>query len=371
MKTAVVLAFDRLALRFLGCYGNTSQPTPNIDRVAAESVVFDEHFAWNVDPKAAMQTMWNAGDGSNHRLRELSKAGVETHAITQRADRAFGLPSEAFGSYWELPADSTFERLFSSAAQTLREWATEEQRNQRLLWIQCPPIPITYEVDDRPSALSQQYAEGIQSIDALLGAVWDAAISLERNGNVLFVLMSVLGQPLNEHETLPEEFQLPEEFCNLGEATVHTPLIVHVTNHEAGTRRREIVQSTDLPPTLLDWFDVDMTAGDSINLLKLPGDDSTKPPREFAILRDDDRAFGIRNSDFYLTATAERLAEEDVPIDTADVPEELLLDLSGVRLFVKPDDLWEVHDVSEQEPETVLELLAQLRQSIGANTSRD
>lgn len=43
MKTIVIL-MDSLNRRFLPAYGNTWVRTPNIDRLAARSCVFDNHF---------------------------------------------------------------------------------------------------------------------------------------------------------------------------------------------------------------------------------------------------------------------------------------------------------------------------------------
>src|SRR5205823_4132788 len=40
----LVLDVPGLHLGYLGCYGNDWVGTPNIDRLAAESVVFDRHF---------------------------------------------------------------------------------------------------------------------------------------------------------------------------------------------------------------------------------------------------------------------------------------------------------------------------------------
>src|SRR5438094_626669 len=40
----LVLEARGLHLGFLGCYGNNWIATPNLDRVAAEGVVFDRHF---------------------------------------------------------------------------------------------------------------------------------------------------------------------------------------------------------------------------------------------------------------------------------------------------------------------------------------
>ena len=49
---AIVVTFDRLATRLIGCYGNEWIETPNFDRLAATSTVFDNHFTDSVGPLA-------------------------------------------------------------------------------------------------------------------------------------------------------------------------------------------------------------------------------------------------------------------------------------------------------------------------------
>src|SRR5262249_50021857 len=41
----LVLNADSLHLGYIGCYGCEWVPTPNLDRLAAEGIVFDQHFA--------------------------------------------------------------------------------------------------------------------------------------------------------------------------------------------------------------------------------------------------------------------------------------------------------------------------------------
>ena len=52
MKILVVEA-SAVHLGFVGCYGNEWVATPNLDRLAAESVVFDQHIADAPEPFAA------------------------------------------------------------------------------------------------------------------------------------------------------------------------------------------------------------------------------------------------------------------------------------------------------------------------------
>ena len=50
---AIILVARGLQLGALGCYGNAWIDTPALDTLAAEGIVFDQHFADNVDPAGA------------------------------------------------------------------------------------------------------------------------------------------------------------------------------------------------------------------------------------------------------------------------------------------------------------------------------
>src|SRR5690348_5615076 len=60
---ALVLTLRGCHLGYLGCYGNGWIATPNVDRLAAQGVVFDQHLADVPDPVIARRT-WR--DGRHH-----------------------------------------------------------------------------------------------------------------------------------------------------------------------------------------------------------------------------------------------------------------------------------------------------------------
>src|SRR5262245_17140195 len=50
---AVLLMVRGLSAGYVGCYGNEWLATPTLDRLAAEGVVFDQHFVDRPDPMGA------------------------------------------------------------------------------------------------------------------------------------------------------------------------------------------------------------------------------------------------------------------------------------------------------------------------------
>jgi arylsulfatase A-like enzyme len=65
MNTIVVVC-NSLPLGFLGAYGNAWIETPNLDRLAAEGVVFDHHFPENLTTLPTRRSWWTGRYGFPH-----------------------------------------------------------------------------------------------------------------------------------------------------------------------------------------------------------------------------------------------------------------------------------------------------------------
>src|SRR5215208_5054063 len=59
----VVLVCNSFHLGFLGAYGNGWIETPNLDRLAAEGVVFDHHFPENLTTIPTRRSWWTGRYG--------------------------------------------------------------------------------------------------------------------------------------------------------------------------------------------------------------------------------------------------------------------------------------------------------------------
>src|SRR5215468_4085313 len=65
---AVVVAFDRLPISFLGFHGNAWIDTPNFDRLAAGSAVFEQHYADELAPALFQRGWWSGRVGCREPL---------------------------------------------------------------------------------------------------------------------------------------------------------------------------------------------------------------------------------------------------------------------------------------------------------------
>src|SRR6266581_1547354 len=114
MKIIVIEAIG-LHLGYLGCYGNDWVATPNLDRVAAEGIVFDWHLA--DQPELQLTTPWH--------------------------ERSVGTGHYALPGYPPIAPEATMmprvvpcETLTTLAAETLRAL----NANDAWLWIEGPSL---------------------------------------------------------------------------------------------------------------------------------------------------------------------------------------------------------------------------------------
>ena len=59
----IVVVCNSLHLGFLGAYGNPWIETPNLDRLAAEGIVFDHHFPENLTTLPTRRSWWTGRYG--------------------------------------------------------------------------------------------------------------------------------------------------------------------------------------------------------------------------------------------------------------------------------------------------------------------
>ena len=159
MKT-LVISLRGFHLGYAGCYGNEWISTPALDRLAAGSVVFDQHFA-DVPDGAAARRGWRSGryqlpavdeDAPGAAvgpdlLDELRRGGVRT-ALVVDGSRPFAAD---FAHGWDrvdvvrsLSGEATFlEQTLEAARVALEQLASAERW---LLWVDLAPLLPPWEV---------------------------------------------------------------------------------------------------------------------------------------------------------------------------------------------------------------------------------
>jgi hypothetical protein len=372
MKTAVVMAFERLPLCLLGCYGRNPSPTPHIDRFADESVVFDWHFAENVDSTDAATHAWWTGrfqfpiSDTNQRrqgilFEVLSAAHVEIAGVCEPVSKSISFPRTRTVTVTDVRRSAGSQELFREASTRLAHRRTGTGRD-RLLWILSSEIAVPN--DGRVGNAMQ-----LRAVDESFGRFFEIVRnhSRETGQQLLVIVTAAAGMPDDNPEADRTANRLPPELRGIAESNVHTPMIVHCAGSYGGLRQSSLVQNVDLAPTLLDWFGVDFEncplEGES--LLPMLRHETVTAGRDFVCFGDGPRSCGIRTREFCLLVPSSEL-ERTVPVAADSDPTVIP---PNVRLFVKPDDAWEVHNIAGQEPETVANLLDRLREFVSQRGS--
>jgi arylsulfatase A-like enzyme len=298
MKATLIIA-DGLRPADIGPYGNEWLPTPNLDRLAAESIVFDQHFT---DRPSSI----------------TFRARFELSATQQLS--AIGLPSEVrVTEYRDLlppwnPPDSCLESAFE-------DWEFEDEPAP---WLD--PQPGWFDANDAagPKRLRRTHAAAVLQFDEWLGAI------LDRNPDGALIVTSWRGQNLGEHGMVGD-FR-PWLF----EEMVHVPLIVRLPQREqSGRRVAHLTQPVDIVATL---FDVcrDEHPADWHGHSLLPLCRGGGPIRSYAVMahwQPGAAELALQTPDVKIILPTE------VPHD--DPPRRAML-------FVKPDDRWDVNDLRQQ-----------------------
>ena len=141
---AIVVTFDSLRLDSLGCYGSQWDQTPYFDRLAAESVTFDQHFS--VDALAGWTrdgSFWSELSSAGVGLTLVSEEGSLLAAEASRLERDTGATCRSVVSTYGLSmneSDMPFARLTALVDEELARSLAGPHQNS-LLWIGSVGVP--------------------------------------------------------------------------------------------------------------------------------------------------------------------------------------------------------------------------------------
>lgn len=363
-----ILVFDPwdVNLAYLGCYGCEWVATPHLDRLAAEGVVFDRHFAdvpgsfkglysfpWHKhdDPRDVEGTPPEAG-GMDWSAALSDRGVVQYHLVAPRAMRASYAESQLEKMFRVLATNDRclvrgdWLELRPSAVpdEFLRRYFSQQERepDEEPLtpWLDPPTGPVEEADLER---LQLTYAASVTYFDHQFGRLRE---ELEERGlwdDLLVVVTSSYGLPLGEHGVVGTAN------ARLHEEVVHLPLIVRLPRAaRAGARVAALTQTVDLPATFFDVFGLPCTKLHGQSLLPLIRGEAEQL-----------RAYAC---------SAERVGEEIMwSLRTSDWA--FLLPVAWPestttprpQLYVKPDDRWEVNDVAQHHPELTEHLEQVLR----------
>jgi arylsulfatase A-like enzyme len=407
----IVFVLHGCPVGWLGAYGNEWAATPNLDQLAADSVVFDWHLSDYPNPAAAR---WALRTGRHQyqflpslKCAEQSQRGPDllallagrgVHTALLRANRPTHDAPHEFYAGWDevfevrpnLAGDSRSEELIASLPYILDRL---DGHTSWLLWIEIdrllPPWEVPQDVfdvyleellDDQSSEtcetvdepetlhpwinppigkfdtkdtaawewLHRSFAAAVTTFDADIGRVFDLLRGRGLDRTSNWILTADYGFPLGEHGIVG----LSRPF--LHEETVHIPLVIYLPlAAKAGWRVAALTQPADLMPTILGLFGIAIPAGLDGHDLRSLWEGQVETVRTHAISGSEigpAAEWAIRTSEWALL------------IPTRSDPEDELV--RTTMLFEKPEDRWEVNDMRARKLELAEELEALLKKSI-------
>ena len=316
MKT-LVLQTQALNIGYLGCYGNEWVATPNIDRLASEGIVFDQHYA-DASREIADETLRAHKDDFHHIRYDRKSARTLTQLA--RRDRWLAwieLPSLA--PPWKIPRED------------LELYFQEEGEDAPEPWLDPPVGPLDIGGLER---LQDTYGAAVTHFDSQVGEIRER---LEHGWeDITVILTASCGLALGEHGVIG----LYRAWMH--DEVWHLPLIIGLPQGEQAGRR---VSALTQP---IDWLAWLAPGSDSAFACHLRGEPVQCREQVHGVL-------SVGNSKECALRTAEWSFLLPLEVPEADPPRR-------PQLYVKPDDRWEVNDVSQHHPELVEEFSERLRE---------
>jgi len=297
----VLVVLDAARASSFGCYGYGAQTTPEVDRIAADGVVFERAFTPAVYTLGAMSSLWTSQYPDRHHAevsyadrlppdrltlaQALTARGVHTAGFVANAmagtafgfDRGFSEFTEVFRLFPDLGSRAEgFRRVLPQWLQRHRRepfFAYVHVREPHFPYDPPPPFGARFGPDapldvqqrrDRawytdvnqgrikPSAgqvehLRRLYDGNLAYADQEVGALRQALQDTGLWDRTVLVITADHGEQLYEHGYISHSAQVYEQ-------SVHVPLVVRLPQGRGprGTRIREMVDLLDLSPTFVD-----------------------------------------------------------------------------------------------------------------------
>jgi len=302
------------------------------------------------------------------RLRE---AGVRTTLLAEACGEE-SIPVPVDFDELANPVDS-FAELVATAIQTIESF--NDDVSPSLLWLKSQGVPDDWmspeESDAEPievvellqkmagsgfssltsaerTLIRRVYGECVMELDESLARLLEVCHSRGLLDDCLLIVAAAGGDDLGERADIGEASARSMPSSLRGEL-IQGPLFVRIPGADVGTRRRALVQTIDMVPTLCDWFGIPPDeanhACEGNSLLPVVRGEIEAVHDHLLIAGDGARA--VRTAAFQLNQGQLNQADfGDSEVET--------------WLFAKPEDRWDVLDVADQYPAVVAELSERL-----------
>jgi arylsulfatase A-like enzyme/Flp pilus assembly protein TadD len=274
----LLVTIDTLRADRLGCYGGTSVPTPNIDRLAGQGTVFARAFAHTPLTLPSHASILLGTTPVAHGVHDnidfvvrpehvtlaehLKANGYRTAAFVSASplDSRFGL-DQGFDVYDDSfmapgsPKTSPAEQPAETVVDKAMRWLMSVESEPWFLWIHiwdphadyAAPEPFGSRYRDRP------YDGEVAYTDFALGRLFGALEESRTSERTLTVLTADHGEGLGDHGERTHGYLAHN-------ATIWVPLIVAAPG-SGSVRSTTPVSHSDIVPTVLDVLGIARPAG--------------------------------------------------------------------------------------------------------------
>jgi len=281
VSRVVLVTFDTTRADHLGCYGAAGDPTPNLDRLAADSVLFEQAVATVPTTLPSHATIFTGLYPQDHGIRynlfyrlppeaetlaeTLKAGGYSTAGIpgSRIVSASFGL-NQGFDTYLDVreTADPdpdqpvrSMSRPAGEVVDLALEWLGTHDREPAFLWVHfydphwpySPPFPHSDRFRDRP------YLGEIAYADAQFGRLLDRLLGDPQWERTVLIVAGDHGEGLYDHGERWHTMLLYE-------TTQRVPLIVRAPGARPARVARP-VGLADLMPTILDLAGIEGPRG--------------------------------------------------------------------------------------------------------------
>ena len=269
LHDVVFISIDTQRVDRLGVYGYAQKTSPNLDALAKEAVVFDDHHAQAPITLPSHTSMLTGLDPQHHGVRTngafrlgpsaftlaeaLKAQGYATGAVVSAGvlNPEFGL-DQGFDAYSGDFSEASSKAYSDATSATDRAiaWADSVPSSSRMfLFVHYYDPHIDNGAPPRFS-FTDPYDAEVAYADEQIGRLLDHLKQKGRAGDALIVVTADHGQSLGEHGLTGHTHVLYEQ-------TLHVPLIVRFPGGaHGGTRVASLTRSVDLMPTILSFLGV-------------------------------------------------------------------------------------------------------------------
>lgn len=388
MPRAIVITIDQLGARFLSPYGNTWNPTPGFDILAASGMTAEFCLSSSTCPESTMRSMLTgqhamASDPQTSLMQRLSELG-QSSLLIQDGDSLNGIDCcRDFSEIKSIPTPITCEMAesleYTACAQFVSLVMKEFEQGiaHDLTWIHYSSLGVLWDAplpyrekffgDEDPAVadltepptgplndpqdpdeimqIVHAYAAQVSVLDACLALLIEQIQELAKTFDepTLLLVTSPRSQALGHHGGVGHEHSEPAT------DQLHVPLFITKLVPQYSdivpaplSRNSELLQPECVFATLSHWMSGQKSDGiisshcSQLRNFEAPSHSATPLARQFTLSRFANGMLGLQSPAWFSTT-----------------------DSNGVlRLYVKPDDRWEANEIADRRHDIVKEFEA-------------